>query len=413
MSLRDERKKAIAVVVSAAAECVAYLLAASDEVIASVVSTAAEDEDMLGRNVPHKPSAKYLRSGAIPDPDQSFWKLIDHHGLPSEFLCFTSLTRQSFDDLVLLCHDTILSLPLRARDGERDIGKPRPQDLKRRKFRPRDIVAMTLKFLTSTAEEKDLHVQFGAIETTYNDCIWVGMTALVKNMAEDERSRVFWDIGNEQYLKECADRTADFDKIRDVVCMIDGYKIRSKNDEDERKQNDDFTGWKEDVFRDYVLVTDTYGRVVDAAVNWPGSMHDSKKALWAHIYDHILRLPRPYKVAADSAFRSSGPFKDVMVKTKWKKDKSTGWYECSDSDVGSQQTHLRQPAEWSNHSVGSVCRRLLCELPTDNVKRGYILWSCLFLTNWRTSTVGRNQTDTYFSYLVDERRRQEVGQVEE
>eukprot|EP00563_Minutocellus_polymorphus_P018364 CAMPEP_0197722234 /NCGR_PEP_ID=MMETSP1434-20131217/4996_1 /TAXON_ID=265543 /ORGANISM="Minutocellus polymorphus, Strain CCMP3303" /LENGTH=428 /DNA_ID=CAMNT_0043307353 /DNA_START=143 /DNA_END=1429 /DNA_ORIENTATION=+ len=405
MSSRDEEIQAAAAVVATAAECIAMLISSSNEAVASVVSVAAEDEDVIGRNIPHAAGNKYLRSsGALQDPSKSDWKLIDTRGRPKEFMHFMSLAGESFDDLVELCSKDVIATPLRSYDGERKIGKPRPHDLKRRKHSPRDVIAMAVKWLTSTAEEKDLHVQFGAIESTFNVCIWVGMKALVKNMADDARSRVFWNIADEDYLKRCADRTADFDKVPNVVAAIDGYKIRAKNDENDRRQNDDFTGWKEAVFRDYVFVTDTEGKVVDAAVNWPGSMHDSKKALWSHIYDHILKLPAPYRVAADSAFRSTGPFKDKMHKTKWKKDKSTGWYVGVD-DTGSQLTHLRQPAEWSNHCVGGVYRRLMCKLPTDNVKRGYILWSCVFLTNWRTSTMHRNQIDTYFAYLVEERRR--------
>lgn len=409
MDLSDRKRKAIALAAASVAHFASSLTAASNKAAASVISTVVADEDIINRNMPHKRSGRYKRDSALHNPKDSFWKRVDA-GDDAEFFNFVSLPRHSFNDLVGLCEADILSMPIRPINGDTEYGTPRPCDLRRRVFSPRDILAMALRFLLSTAEEKDLHVHFGALESTFSDCIWLGMKVLVKNMADDPRSRVYWDRSLENMM-HCAERTSDFDLVPNIVALVDGMKVRTKNDPDPIAQNRDFTLWKEDTFRDCVFITDPYGRIVDAAVNYPGNFHDSKKALWSHMYEHILALPAPYRVASDSAFVASGDFKDKVIKTKWKKTKE----DCKKGrkeKVASQLTHLRQPAEWSNNSITGVYRRLQCELPTDNARRAYILWSCIFLTNWRTNTSDRNQIATYFNYL-DECRKDQASYKKE
>ena len=131
-------------------------------------------------------------------------------------------------------------------------------------------------------------------------------------------------------------------------------KVQTKNDPDPVAQNRDFTLWKEDTYWDCVFTTDPYGRIVDAAVNYPGNFHDSKKALWSHMYEHILAIPPPYRVASDSAFVALGDFKTKVVKTKWKKNKDD-CKQVAKSRAASQLTHLRQPAELSNNSISCFC----------------------------------------------------------
>lgn len=58
-------------------------------------------------------------------------------------------------------------------------GKPKKYIILRRRFNARDIVAMTVKYLLSRAELKDIHVHFGAILTTYINCVKLGMRCIV------------------------------------------------------------------------------------------------------------------------------------------------------------------------------------------------------------------------------------------
>jgi len=110
-------------------------------------------------------------------------------------------------------------LPLR-------VGAARPQSwhLSRRFADSRTILAMTLRFLLSRAEYKDLCPQFGAIESVFSNCVLLGMRAIVTVLADEARSMVYWDRSVEG-LKKCADRTSMFLDMQGIIAMIDGMLI--------------------------------------------------------------------------------------------------------------------------------------------------------------------------------------------
>ena len=66
-------------------------------------------------------------------------------------------------------------------------------NLKCHMFSARDKIAMTIKFLFSKAEMKDLHVQFGAAASLYYYCIQLGQNAIVKVLINNPKAKVFWN----------------------------------------------------------------------------------------------------------------------------------------------------------------------------------------------------------------------------
>ena len=78
-------------------------------------------------------------------------------------------------------------------------------------------------------------------------------------------------------------------------------------------QNRDYNGWTKEVNRNVVLLWNTDGIIVDAAVNPPGNFHDSKSSLWGRIYDHIAALPDGFVVVCDSAFHCGGPMEGKLA----------------------------------------------------------------------------------------------------
>ena len=175
--------------------------------------------------------------------------------------------------------------------------------------------------------------------------------------------------------------------------MVYGDKLVTQSPPDHLLQNRDYNGWTKDVKRNLVLVWDPFGRIVDAAANMPGCFHDSKSTKWGNIYDHVRRIPDGYKCCCDDAFSTLGDLANKLVKTS----DNAGGGDRSERDA--QLTHLRQASEWGNNILTGVFRRLRTKLPTDNVKRARIMWSAIFLHNFRTETVGRNQIRTYFDQI--------------
>ena len=178
-----------------------------------------------------------------------------------EFLHFLAFTRESFDDLVKILTPGIISSPIK--EGH---GKPSLRNLKKRLVTPRDIVAMTVKFLISTAEQKDIQIMFGV--TNFSDIVRLGTSLLIKYLANHQKSRVFWDRSDNNMARVC-ERTKQFTGLPGVVAMIDGLKLGSLSPADYIKQNNDYNGWTCDVNRNLCLVWDPFGLVVDAVVNAP------------------------------------------------------------------------------------------------------------------------------------------------
>ena len=339
-----------------------------------------------------KPKGRYLRNGALPRKNASVWVKVKLYGDELEFFHFLSLSRKSFTDLCKITSTTIERSPL-----HRDYGIPRSCDLRRRIFDPCDIMAMAIKFLLSMAESKDLHVQFGAIASSFRDMVEVGCAAIIKGLINNTLAQVYWDR-SEEGLKRVSDMTKMFSDIPGVVGMIDGKKLESFHPSNHLEQNRDYNGWHSTVNRNMVLLWDPRGKFFDAGINLPGNFHDSKGTLWCHIYDHIAALPEGYVVVCDSAFNTGGNLKGKLVKLK---EAPTGDEEIAQekSDYEKSLTHLRQCSEWGNNVLTGVFRRLRTKLPTDNVKRATIQWCCILLHNWRTETCDRNQIKTYFNNL--------------
>ena len=338
-----------------------------------------------------KESGVYRRGGALPPPQDSVWGRLERNQKcdPMEFFMFLGLSRSAFDELVELCTPTINGNPM-----GRDYGVPDGRQLRRRLYGPRGIMAMTLKFLTSAAEAKDIYVQFGATHMVYRNAIELGMVAIIANMSHP-KLRVYWDR-SENELERLAENTAAFLDIPGVIGMIDGRKMPSLFPSGWLEQNRDYNGWTKEVNRNLVLLWSPDGLIVDAAVNCPGNFHDSKSTLWTGIYDHIANLPDGFIVVCDSAFVCTGRMEGKLVKLK--DDRNGFAFTGFDMSL----THLRQASEWGNGVLVNAFRRLRRPLPTDNVRRGHILWSCILMHNFRTNTCDRNQIATYFNNLLND-----------
>ena len=226
-----------------------------------------------GKKFTYYHQGRYLRSGSLPSPSKSFWRRVDSIGDDKEFLHFTSLTRQSFNLLVDLTQNIIEN-----HSYDNRFGKPRQWDLKKRMFKPRDVIAMALRYLLSKGEIKDLIPHFGATASTFCSNVDLGLKAIVKALIIDERSRVYWDR-SEAHCKEAADLTSKFLDIPNVIGMIDGIKVSTQSPSNPVLQNRDYNGWTKEVTRNLIFLWDPNGMIVDAALNLPGSFHDSRSAM--------------------------------------------------------------------------------------------------------------------------------------
>ena len=103
-------------------------------------------------------------------------------------------------------------------------------------------------------------------------------------------------------------------------------------------------------------------------------------------------------ISVTMIFNTSGILNNKLVKIKDQQKEA-----ASRSSYAMSLTYLRQCFEWGNNILTEVFRRLRSLLPADNMARALIMWSCIYLYNYRTEIIGRNQIRTYFDNLVDEK----------
>ena len=256
-----------------------------------------------------KRKRRYLHRGVLHTPHKIFWARVLKFGDEMEFFHFLLMSRSAFNDLVELLTPYTINTSLNC-----DNPNACKRTIRKSKYKPHDIIAMTIKYLLSTAELKDIQIQFGAILSYLTECIELGMCTIL-TLIDHPKCRVTWDHSFD-YCKEVSKRTDIFIDIEGVVGMIDGKKLASLNPETRAERNRDYNGWTSDVNRNIVLLWDPYGKIIDAAVNTPGNFRDSKSSLWCDIYQHIEKLPDGFKIVCDSAFAIKGALEGKIVKLK-------------------------------------------------------------------------------------------------
>ena len=146
-----------------------------------------------------KKCCRYKSHGAIPSPEESFWARVDNIKVSDEmeFFMFLGLSRELFVKLVGICERSVVENPF-----DRDCGKPTERALKRRSYGPRGIMAITIKWLSSCTEAKDLYPQFGVTSVVFRKCVELGLLSIMGNM-NHQKLRVRWDclIENMEKMK--------------------------------------------------------------------------------------------------------------------------------------------------------------------------------------------------------------------
>ena len=270
-------------------------------------------------------------------------------------------------------------------------GQPRTEDLRRRLYSPRDILAMTIRFMVSKAPTKDLHADFGALQTSFSTYRALGMRMIVQHLVNDDRSKVYWDMSPE-VIAANQQRTAFFDAIPGVVGFIDGVQVDTRRHPVYEMQRLDYSGRAKAHKRNMILVWDTYGKIIDCVLNTPGSYHDSRSTAIGYIYEHVTHLPDGAKIVADAAFCSTGEVEGKIVKVE-------NYDEVDEAHIRASITSLRQSAEWGNNTLFGTFSRLQAHLPTCNVERQSRMHTSVLLHNWRAHYGEPNQIRSYFDVL--------------
>lgn len=218
------------------------------------------------------------------------------------------------------------------------------------------------------------------------------MLAINNALKKDPRAWVKWPAKHEfKDLAQLINKREPM--LSHTLGFVDGVNLPVKEPSEVLKQNAFYSGWKAACFVSNVLVFTPRGTICFAALNRPGSWHDSYVA--RKLFD-VLRdkTPSLFNILADSAFPSNKEIqgKIIAVAKEAILNKIANQAQYKEArETNRRVSSQRQAAEWGMRAVQGSYPRLTLPLPVDNKKRLLILRCAVLLFNYKANTTGINQ----------------------
>lgn len=365
------------------------------------LASAAENETPRRRPQPHFHRAALL--SPIHSASTTAWRQILTSGSSSDFIAAINFDRRVFFDTLL---------PIFAEERYKvSFGSPYRQGPKIR-GRPcsvstEDILGLTLWRLKSCGRQNQLCVIFGLIPSTVSDWFNYGLKVLYRTLKRrDQRAfRVEWPDHNE--MQESAqllqDNRPNGALLRGVFGVIDGGRFPCADYVDNDVQNAFYEGYTCTVNVTNLLVYNFKGEIIHAAVNYPGTCHDSKLAsLSGLVYPRLddVMTPPGFALLGDSAFVTWN-INGKIVRSRKHTEKgdipqSTA-LAAVDCLLQRVMPSERQSAEWGIRALKAPFGILRIPLTADARQRYRLIAVCVRLLNIRTRLVGLNQIQTVYA----------------
>jgi hypothetical protein len=193
-------------------------------------------------------------------------------------------------------------------------------------------------------------------------------------------------------------------RVRDVIGFTDGVSIPVQCASDMNRQAMDYNGYHHDTMCNNVFCFAPTGKIIYSAINYPGSFHDSQVSVG--LVNMVLEHLGPYKICVDQdqGFPRSGDMFDKFVgpMSQRTRDNLAPAMRQMLLQRHNMYVSLRQSSEWGMRALQGTFSRLKYRLPSDKLKRKYIIGSIVLLHNFRTHYVGLNQIATVFNPLYEQ-----------
>jgi DDE superfamily endonuclease len=199
------------------------------------------------------------------------------------------------------------------------------------------------------------------------------------------------DTTIEEYM---AAITRRHESLKDVYCVADGMKIPFESCDGLTDQSKFYNGWLHGHYITNLFVFGADGRIINAIINVPGSVHDSTLAIWGGTYRKLKEIYQRTGgiCCVDSAFASGkAPY---LIKSAQDPNVAKSAGELVRLR---EATSLRQAAEWGMRAIQGSMPRLKDALHYEEKgERKRIMKLVPLLYNLRLARVGLNQiANTY------------------
>ena len=154
---------------------------------------------------------------------------------------------------------------------------------RKRKVNSTACLGLTLAWYRFRGSEFTLQGWFGFTGTQTNVWLRFGRRMLLKTLLNMPDSLVIFpsDDKIEEYQEAIQGR---HDQLGDVYCFADGLKLSFQSCAGLTEQSMYYNGWQHGHYVTNLFVFGADGRVINAVINAPGSVHDSTLAIWGGTY---------------------------------------------------------------------------------------------------------------------------------
>jgi hypothetical protein len=323
----------------------------------------------------------YLTKSALLHPMFSPWSRLYQTADENSFLNLTGMTRYAFEKLLVVIFEETDSHGRRGRRASLD----RPAQL-----------GLLLFYLSSTMRVKHLSLIFGVPPSTAKRYISKLLDLVIDKLQDNEQAKISWpsDAEMEKWARLINNREP---LVNDVIGFVDGVAIHVQCADDENQQSIFYSGHVKDTMVNNVFAFSPEGKIFHAAVNFPGSWHDSQVAM--DLIATVLEKIGIYKLCVDQGFPRKGEMFDKFVGPLSRRRKSALADNLRDALIKRHEVYvsLRQASEWGMRALQGTFSRLKSRLTSNKENRRKLILAIIFLHNFRTHEVGLNQIATVFN----------------
>ncbi|KAI0561666.1 DDE family endonuclease [Gracilaria domingensis] len=145
-----------------------------------------------------------------------------------------------------------------------------------------DLLGLVLWYLKSGDVEYSLSPIFGIVPSSVSQWLDYGMEVMYAAVSDDEYPafRICWPTESEmeEYCELLRKNRLFGYALRGVFGVSDGARLRVPDFEDPDTQNAYYNAMTQRVEATNLLVWNFHGEIIHAALNFPGSWHDSRSA---------------------------------------------------------------------------------------------------------------------------------------
>jgi DDE superfamily endonuclease len=257
-------------------------------------------------------------------------------------------------------------------------------------------LALVLAWYRFRGSEYVLQGWFGFTGCHTNVWLRFGRRMLLKCLINHPLARVEMpsNEGIERLKQLCQIRHAS---LGDVYCTADGLKIAFQSCSELRKQSMYYNGWVGGHYVTNLFVYSIEGRIIEACINVPGSVHDSSIAHMFGVYKKLeeKHLLTGGKCVVDSAFAAAN--RPCLIRSSQDLTKAC---DAAERVRLEEATSLRQTSEWGMRAIQGAFPRLKDAMKYEEKgERIRILRLVPLLYNFRLEVVGLNQIMNTYAEL--------------